>query len=163
MPRQDILAGLKNALARGDSLEKAKQSFINAGYNAKDVEVAAQQLSTGSINLPQQTSQLQTPPQQQTTQQTQTTPQQKQTTTLQQTQQTTQQTPIISQSKQTTQPIQAEQPANIPKLEEPIKKKSKKTLIIFLISLFVLIIILIVLGVIFKEKFIDFFNSLFGK
>jgi hypothetical protein len=38
MGKEDIIAGLKQAVARGDSLERAKISFINAGYSRKDVE-----------------------------------------------------------------------------------------------------------------------------
>lgn len=38
---QELIAGLKNALARGESLEKAKQSFLNAGYKPEEVEAAS--------------------------------------------------------------------------------------------------------------------------
>ena len=41
MVRQDIVGGLRNALERGQSLQKAVQSFINAGYPPEDVEEAA--------------------------------------------------------------------------------------------------------------------------
>ena len=41
MTKEEILAGLKQAIERGESLEQAKQSFINAGYNPRDVEEAA--------------------------------------------------------------------------------------------------------------------------
>jgi len=39
--REDIVAGLKNAFERGESMEKAVQAFINAGYNKNEVEEAA--------------------------------------------------------------------------------------------------------------------------
>ena len=39
-----IIGGLKNALERGSDLEKAKSTFINAGYDAGDVEEAAKAL-----------------------------------------------------------------------------------------------------------------------
>ncbi|MEK6820762.1 MAG: hypothetical protein AABX71_03560, partial [Nanoarchaeota archaeon] len=39
--RQEILAGIRNALEKGESLEQAKASFINAGYGRRDVEEAA--------------------------------------------------------------------------------------------------------------------------
>lgn len=45
MVRQDILGGLKNALERGESLEQAKASFIDAGYPREEVEEAALALS----------------------------------------------------------------------------------------------------------------------
>jgi len=45
MSKEEILAGLKIAISRGESLGKAKQSFINAGYNPREVEEAALMLS----------------------------------------------------------------------------------------------------------------------
>lgn len=42
---EEIAAGLKNAMEHGASLEKAIQSFINAGYNAQDVRDAGKSLS----------------------------------------------------------------------------------------------------------------------
>ena len=49
--REDIIAGLKNALARGESLEKAIQSFINAGYNPIEVKQAAESLTQGAMSI----------------------------------------------------------------------------------------------------------------
>jgi len=40
--REDILRGLKNAIERGEPLEKAVQSFISAGYNPVEVKQAAE-------------------------------------------------------------------------------------------------------------------------
>lgn len=45
MVREDILTGLKNAVERGESLEQAKESLINAGYPRKEVEDAIASLS----------------------------------------------------------------------------------------------------------------------
>lgn len=45
MTLDDIKGGLRNAVERGESLEKAKQSFINAGYNSLEVEQAARGLN----------------------------------------------------------------------------------------------------------------------
>lgn len=45
MVRQDILAGLRNALERGEILGEAKESLINAGYSREEVEEAAATLS----------------------------------------------------------------------------------------------------------------------
>ncbi|MBS3100070.1 hypothetical protein J4463_02540 [Candidatus Pacearchaeota archaeon] len=47
MVRQDILSGLKNAVERGYSLNSAKQSLINSGYNLNEVNEAASYLSSG--------------------------------------------------------------------------------------------------------------------
>lgn len=44
--KEEIISGIKNALARGESIEKIVQSFVNAGYNADTVRQAA-----GEINL----------------------------------------------------------------------------------------------------------------
>ena len=42
----ELLGGLKNALERGQSLEQAKQSFINAGYNLNEIESTTSMLSS---------------------------------------------------------------------------------------------------------------------
>ena len=41
---QELVGGLKNAFERGESFAKAKQSFINAGYNSSEVGAAAQEM-----------------------------------------------------------------------------------------------------------------------
>ncbi|MFH1802141.1 MAG: hypothetical protein ABH864_01680 [archaeon] len=48
--RDEIIAGLRNAVARGQNLEQAAQSFINAGYNPQEVKAAYQVLSSGASN-----------------------------------------------------------------------------------------------------------------
>jgi len=53
--REDIVAGLKNAFERGESMEKAVNAFINAGYNQNEVEEAAKSL--GFLYSQQQTPQ----------------------------------------------------------------------------------------------------------
>jgi len=45
MEKAEITAGLRSALSRGYSLEFAKKSFINAGYNHTDVEDSAASIS----------------------------------------------------------------------------------------------------------------------
>lgn len=57
--RQDIYGGLKNAVEKGDDLELAVRSFINAGYLETEVREAAQALSgsiAGHSTVPQTTS-----------------------------------------------------------------------------------------------------------
>ena len=39
---QEISGGIKNALDRGEPLEKAKQSFISSGYTPEEVQEAVQ-------------------------------------------------------------------------------------------------------------------------
>ncbi len=49
--QSEILAGLKNAMEHGSSIESAIQSFISAGYNPQEVMEAAKYISTGVSNL----------------------------------------------------------------------------------------------------------------
>jgi hypothetical protein len=49
--REDIVRGLKNAIERGEPLEKAVQSFINAGYNPVEVKRAAEDLTGGTTAI----------------------------------------------------------------------------------------------------------------
>lgn len=49
--RDELVAGIKNALSRGASLESAITSFINAGYNAREVEDAANFITNGAITI----------------------------------------------------------------------------------------------------------------
>lgn len=62
--KEDILiGGLKNALERGETIEKAKQSFINAGYKPEEVTAAAQKVPAGisKITTPVATEKTTTP------------------------------------------------------------------------------------------------------
>ena len=45
MVREDIISSLRNAVERGESLEKAKQSLRNAGYDSAEVEQSAAALT----------------------------------------------------------------------------------------------------------------------
>ena len=47
-----IIGGLKNAIERGSSLEKAKFTFISAGYDENDVEEAARTLMPAEAKKP---------------------------------------------------------------------------------------------------------------
>lgn len=49
--KEEITAGIKNALERGASLEDAARSFINAGYNPVEVNEAANNFSSGASNV----------------------------------------------------------------------------------------------------------------
>ena len=39
----ELTGGIKNALEKGEALQKIKQSFVNAGYKPSEVEAAAQE------------------------------------------------------------------------------------------------------------------------
>lgn len=50
--REDIIGGLRNAIGRGEPLEKAVRSFINAGYRESEVREAAKHINEeGAISL----------------------------------------------------------------------------------------------------------------
>ena len=60
MVKEEILAGLKYAIAKGEPLAEAMMSFYNAGYLKKDVEEAARALQISQLP---QTQPLQQPTQ----------------------------------------------------------------------------------------------------
>jgi len=41
----ELIGGLKNAIERGQNITDAKQTFLNAGYNAQEVDLAIQGLN----------------------------------------------------------------------------------------------------------------------
>ncbi len=49
--REEILVGLKNAIARGESLEKAVRSMINSGYNSAEIQQAADSIKNNSMGV----------------------------------------------------------------------------------------------------------------
>ena len=54
MSSEELVAGFKNALDRGQSIEDAKRSFINAGYAQKEIQEASQQVNQGNSSFVQQ-------------------------------------------------------------------------------------------------------------
>ncbi|MBS3073367.1 hypothetical protein J4465_01035 [Candidatus Pacearchaeota archaeon] len=44
MVKEDLIWAIKNAMERGESIELAKISLLNAGYNSQDVEEAAEKI-----------------------------------------------------------------------------------------------------------------------
>jgi len=66
MPKEEIIEGLKYAVAKGESLPEAMMSFYNAGYSKEEIEEAARilqapQLPSQQPPLPQIPLQLQAP------------------------------------------------------------------------------------------------------
>ena len=49
--KEELAAGIKNALERGSSLEEAMNSFIHAGYNPAEVREASQIASGGATSI----------------------------------------------------------------------------------------------------------------
>jgi hypothetical protein len=135
MPREEIITGLKNALERNQSLEKAMQSMISAGYDANEVREASQYVNIGvAPKIQASTSQvLQAQPAQQ----------------IPQIQQETSQYQKLPSNNQTNREIM-----NQFGLEKPKKKKFPKIIIILLIILLIIIFGLIMLAL-FGEKILD--------
>ena len=55
MVREEILTGLNNGVARGESIEKAMQTLVLAGYNPKEVQEASQHVNMGTVGTIPQT------------------------------------------------------------------------------------------------------------
>ena len=53
--KEILIGGIKNALERGETMEKAKRSFINAGYKPEEVEMAAKQVPSTTSKISQST------------------------------------------------------------------------------------------------------------
>src|SRR3989344_4686082 len=53
MRKEEIIQGLKNAIERGSDLEQAKQSFINAGYDEREINDAAASLQGTLTEYPE--------------------------------------------------------------------------------------------------------------
>lgn len=47
----EIVGGIRNALERGNSIEEAVQSFIDAGYNPDEVRESAEMIAKGSVSF----------------------------------------------------------------------------------------------------------------
>jgi hypothetical protein len=50
---EEIMGGIKNALERGQNLETAKKSFLNAGYTLEEVNLAAQKSNASPTRVVQ--------------------------------------------------------------------------------------------------------------
>lgn len=51
MSTDEIITGLKNAIAHKESLEQAMQIMINSGYNAKEVQEASKFIGEGVLSM----------------------------------------------------------------------------------------------------------------
>ena len=138
MARDEIIAGIKNAMERGISLEDAKKSFMGAGYNPIEVQEAAASISSGASEVIEpQTKQTPKRP----TQIQQTPPQQS-----------------FVQPTQQPQGFPSTQPQTQKTATPPQKDKGKKTKIIILSIILTLLIIAGVLAFIFKDKILGLFG-----
>lgn len=131
MIKEEITAGLRQAIERGYSLEQAKQSFINAGYNSKDIEDSASSLGGLLTSIPE----IAFPQKQQ---------EEKQTSSIQ--------TQQISQTN-----IQTQQ---LPQFPKP-KKSKLKIFIIILIVILLILVAGFISSLLFKDKIIEFLKNIF--
>lgn len=53
MTHDEIITGLKNAIARKESLEKAMQIMIDSGYDAREVQEASKFIGRGALSMVQ--------------------------------------------------------------------------------------------------------------
>jgi hypothetical protein len=147
---RDIVEGLRNALSRGYTLEKAMMSFYNAGYKKEEIEEAArvlhehpsQPLSHPGKNVSEEVQKPVTKPlSPECHPRPHPIP------------------PIVFKPVEEVKPKERDRQL-ISKYEEKIAPKGKLTIILLLASLFILIFFLIS-AFLFKEELVDFFNSLF--
>lgn len=136
--REDIVAGLKNAFERGESIEKAVQAFISAGYNKDEVEEAAKSLG---FSYSQQGQSTQVPPLQQKSQ----------FQPLPKSPSLTQEIPNVPSSKQ----AQTTVPNASPAPNNSEKPKSSRKLKIFNIILGIVVFILLIAVGISAWKFLS--------
>jgi len=151
MVKEEILEGLKVALAKGQSLRSAMMSFYNAGYLKEEIEEAATIVYTTKISS--------TP--------TQTTPQQvNKPTTPTQTSQTQTQSPgqISYRPEQKVKPLTQKPKKVIQRVSEYEESPNKLGTAITIILVSLLLILLGVLAVIFlfKDEILVLLNKLFG-
>ena len=125
--KEDILEGLKNALAKGESLQQAMQSFHNAGYEMKDIEEAARELQS---KMPQYYPK-----------------------------------PLKIQKKQeipNKKEFSTKPPVQIVSNYEKKQTNPRKIILIVIVSLIIVLIIFLGGILLFKERLLEFFSSLFG-
>lgn len=168
MVRQDILEGLKSALARGQTLKEATVSFYNSGYAKQDVDEAVQAFSTNQPLQPQFSPSPTTPAQQPVNVQNSSAP-----TQQQQNQQTMQKVSAYGSSSQPQMPQQA-QPAFVPQFapspqivsaygqsadSQKLLKLKWNMPIYILIALLVLLMGMLAIAIFFKNSILSFFGA----
>ncbi len=138
MVREDILAGLKSATQKGESLKQAMISFYNAGYSKEEIEEAARVLQSQGIVQPVVQ------------------------TTSQKENQQTQQNFVQGQSVQKVSSYGVPPPQQNQQVQKisnyAIPKKKGKGFVIILVGLLVLLIGLLITVVIFKDQILEFFS-----
>ncbi len=149
MNKEQILAGLKNAIERGYSLELAKQSFINAGYNPRDIEEAANELSGVISSYPQMQQE------------------EKETALDESTIQGIPKPSYSQYSYPTQKPIQPKPLSQVSQFQQfrqaQSQPKNHKKLIILLVIILSLLAAALITTFVFKEQILDFIMSFFSE
>ena len=158
-----ILEGLKNALSKGESLQQAMQSFHNAGYEMKDIEEAARELQSKMPQYYPKPLKIQEKqgirrkekfslklPIQRVSNYEQDYPKPK-PITIQKKQEIPKKKTLFPKP-----PIQ-----RVPNYEQK-QTNPRKIIVIVIVSLIVILIIFLGGILLFKERLLEFFNSLFG-
>jgi ATP-dependent Zn protease len=164
MVKEELVEGIRLALSKGETLDKAMMTFFNAGYPKEEIEEAAKYAQSDQLYSQfqmqlQQTAARQTTIKKTTIQANTTSSQQTTQSSIQNTQPTSQQ---LSQQQLTTTTSQQlfQQPIVVQRVSEyGSKKKSGKGLTIFLFVLLFLLIGFLVFIFLFREKIISFFSG----
>jgi len=146
MVKEEIFEGLKVALSKGESLQRAMMSLFNAGYSKEEIEEAAHYLQAS-----------QTPVQPQSPQQAQLQPTQPAAKPVQQ-----QTSKPQSKTQPKLQPLQKTPKQKVQKVSA-YEGKPKSTGIIvtgILIFLLILLIGILVAVFLFKDKLASFFSNI---
>ncbi len=144
--REDIYAGLKNAVERGVPLEKAIQSFMSAGYREQEVREAARAFSSSQsvIQSPSKTQVAFTPVQ------------------MSQTDKPIPFTPIMPQQPSQSQQFQQPRPLNPVSFQVPPSKSGSNWLVFILGMILVFSLAAFVASLFFKQQIAQYISSLLG-
>lgn len=148
MVNEEILGGLRLALAKGESLGQAMNSFYNANYKKEEIEEAAEFLNSQQIQPTQQTTVSQIPKKQ---------------------------VSPVRKVKPKKQRLKKQRPIKKAIKSQPVKtiqnvsgygeehKRPEGTVITIILIFFLLILVGILAAVfLFKTELVEFFNNLFG-
>jgi len=150
--KEEIAAGLKNAVERGTSIDQAIQSFINAGYNAAEVNEAALLVSSGAMTI------INNPNQKQPKLSLPATPAGQPIPAVKPILQTTD-TPGVLPSKPvvgTNFPVEPRQPQRLE--VQPVKKGTSTGLVITLVIILLILIAGLISTLMFKEQILNMFG-----
>ena len=144
----EILQGLKYALSKRESLQSAMQSFYNSGYKKEEIEEAARALQLEMLQIQN----VQQTPARQISQEPRLVQKEPQTTSLKK----EEYKPLgtFSTVEQIQKPEQKQKISNY-------EREQKDVFTIILIIILILLLITLVGVFIFKQKIVEFLNSLF--